>query len=177
MKNILCIIFAFCAAQVSGAGPVSESKFQEVAIPLVRKWEGSVTTTYLDRIASPPIYTVCSGHTGKYAVPGKTYTQAFCDGLLGEELLKYRDGLHGYFTAKTKQDRLTPERDAAYVSLAYNVGIAGAGKSTATRRLNSGDIAGGCDAIGWWNRAGDRVVRGLVNRRADEVALCRIGLA
>jgi GH24 family phage-related lysozyme (muramidase) len=57
-----------------------------------------------------------------------------------------------------------------------NVGIAGAGKSTATRRLNAGDIAGGCQALTWWNKAGGRVVRGLVNRRAEEFALCMDGL-
>ena len=90
--------------------------------------------------------------------------------------MTYRDGLHEYFTRETKGSRLTPERDAAYVSLAYNAGIRGIGRSTATRRLNDGDIVGGCKAIGWWNKAGQRVVRGLVNRRADEVQLCLRGV-
>ena len=88
---------------------------------------------------------------------------------------RYRAGLHRYFSAATKAARLTAERDAAYVSLAYNAGVAGIGKSTATRRLNAGDIRGGCKALGWWNKAGGRVVRGLVNRRADETRLCLIG--
>lgn len=96
--------------------------------------------------------------------------------MLAREVHSYRDGLHGYFTPETRSERLTAHRDAAYTSLAYNVGVAGAGKSTATRRLNAGDIRGGCEAIGWWNKAGQRVVRGLVNRRADEVALCLRGL-
>lgn len=151
---------------------VSEERFAEVAVPFVRKWEGSVLTTYLDRIASPPIYTVCSGHTGPYAIPGKTYSQAFCDDLLGDELLEYREGLHRYLTADTLRTRLPVTRDTAYTSLAFNVGIAGAGGSTAVRRLNAGDVAGGCEALTWWSKAGGRVVRGLVRRRAEEKALC-----
>ena len=81
------------------------------------------------------------------------------------------------FTSDTIANRLTVDRDVAYASLAYNVGVSGTGKSTAVRRLNQGDIAGGCEALGWWNKAGGRVVRGLVNRRAEETELCMGGLA
>jgi len=107
---------------------------------------------------------------------GDFMSDAECTALLRKDVVEYREGLHRYFTAETLSARLTPERDAAYVSLAYNVGVAGAGRSTATRRLNADDIAGGCDAISWWNRAGGRVVRGLVRRRADEYRLCMIGV-
>ena len=49
--------------------------------------------------------------------------------------------------------------------------------SWSTRRLNAGDIAGGCTSLTWWNKAGARVIRGLVNRRADEYQMCMEGLA
>jgi GH24 family phage-related lysozyme (muramidase) len=154
---------------------VTAVAFLAVAFPLVAKWEGKANTAYLDEIASPPIWTVCYGETNGVG-PGDSYTDAECQAMLERQLLRYRAGLHEYFTVETIRDRLTPERDAAYVSLAYNVGIRGAGRSTATRRLNAGRIAAGCTAIGWWNRAGGRVIRGLVNRRADEVRLCMKGL-
>lgn len=181
MIRALAIVVFMSAFPTPGGGPerghvVSEERFAEVAVPFVGKWEGSVLTTYLDRIASPPIHTVCSGHTGRYAIPGQTYSQAFCDELLGAELLEYREGLHAYLTAETLRTRLPVGRDVAYTSLAFNVGIAGAGGSTAVRRLNAGDIVGGCNAIPWWNRAGDRVVQGLVNRRAEERELCLQGV-
>lgn len=159
---------------VSGGLP-SEAEFLDVATPLVGKWEGKRNIAYLDKIASPPVWTVCYGET-RGVKRGDSYTDVQCAAMLGKGLLAYRKGLHGYLSADTKSKRLTPERDAAYVSLAYNVGIYGAGKSTAIRRLNAGDIAGGCAAIGWWNRAGKKIVRGLVNRRADETRLCMIGL-
>lgn len=153
----------------------SLEEFDEVAVPLIAKWEGLRTTAYLDTIASPPIWTVCYGET-KGVKQGDTYTPEQCREMLAREVREYREGLHKYFVAETKARRLTAERDAAYTSLAYNAGIRAIGRSTATRRLNAGDIRGGCAAIAWWNRAGQRVVRGLVNRRADEVRLCLSGL-
>ena len=163
------------APEVVIGGLPSEAEFLDVATPLVGKWEGKRNTAYLDTIASPPVWTVCYGET-RGLKRGDSYTDAQCASMLGKALLTYRDGLHTHFSAEIKAKRLTPERDAAYVSLAYNVGISGAGKSTAVRLLNAGDIAGGCAGFGRWNRSGKRIVRGLVNRRADETRLCMIGL-
>ena len=50
------------------------------------------------------------------------------------------------------------------------------GDSTATRRLNAGNIIGGCTALTWWNKAGQRVVRGLALRRGEERDLCMMGV-
>ncbi len=157
---------------VASVGPVSEAAFLQVAVPLVAKWEGLRLEAYLDIVGVP---TVCFGET-KGVQLGDVYTKAECNAMLAREILSYRAGLHRYFTPETRTTRLTPQRDAAYASLAYNVGVAGAGKSTATRRLSAGDIAGGCTALTWWNEAGGRVIRGLVNRRADELRLCMQGL-
>jgi GH24 family phage-related lysozyme (muramidase) len=150
-------------------------EFDAVAVPLIAKWEGLRTEAYLDTIASPPVWTVCYGET-KGVKEGDTYTPEQCKEMLAREVREYREALHAYFTPATQARRLTPERDAAYTDLAYNAGIRAAGRSTATRRLNAGDIAGGCKALGWWNKAGGRVVRGLVNRRANGVRLCLSGL-
>jgi GH24 family phage-related lysozyme (muramidase) len=166
------IMSAGVSEPLKPAQGTTEAATLDVAVPLIAKWEGLRTTAYRDIVG---VWTVCYGET-KGVRPGDTYTKAECRAMLAREVAAYRTGLHEYFAPKSKQDRLTPERDAAYVSLAYNVGIRGAGKSTATRRLNAGNIAGGCDAITWWNKAGQRVVRGLVRRRADEYRLCMAGL-
>lgn len=150
-------------------------EFDAWAIPLTSKWEGLRTTAYLDTIAVPPVWTVCYGET-KGVKKGDTYTKAECDAMLARELREYRAELHRYFTDVTLQNRLTAPRDASYTDLSYNAGTRAIGGSTAVRRLNNGDIAGGCEAMGWWNKAGKRVVRGLVNRRAENVALCMAGL-
>lgn len=157
-------------------GPPSDAAVLAVALPLVTKWEGVSLVAYLDRIAVPPVWTACHGETDGVQ-PGDTYTAEECAAMLAKRLPEYGHGWYGYLTPVTLSQRLTAERAAAFWSFSYNVGIAGAGKSTATRRLNAGEIRGACEAIGWWNKAGDRVIRGLVNRRAEETALCLKGAA
>jgi lysozyme len=157
---------------VAAEAVTNEEATMAVLVPFVAKWEGKRNASYQDIVG---VWTICYGHT-RTAGPGQYKTDAQCEALLRAELVEYRDGLHKYFDAETLAGRLNPNRDTAYVSLAFNVGIRGAGRSTATRRLNAGNLAGGCEALGWWNKAGGRVIRGLINRRADETRLCMVGL-
>lgn len=178
IASILCALFAYCAepsVSVSRETPSVEATM-EIAVPTVMKWEGVKTTAYLDTIAVPPVWTICYGET-EGVQRGDTRTMAECAAGLREGLLRYRAGLHGYLTPETIDTRLNPSRDASLVSFAWNVGIAGAGGSTAIRRLNNGDIRGCCEAMTWWNKAGKRVIRGLVNRRAYEKELCMVGVS
>lgn len=154
-------------------GTSYDTAFLEVSVPFIGRWEGLRLEAYLDIVGVP---TVCYGET-KGVTLGDNYTKTQCDAMFSQEVLDYRDRLRPALTSDTVANRLSLERDAAYTSLAYNVGVSGTAKSTAVRRLNQGDIAGGCEALGWWNKAGGRVVRGLVNRRAEETDLCMRGLA
>jgi GH24 family phage-related lysozyme (muramidase) len=117
------------------------------------------------------VWTVCYGET-KGVKPSDVYTKRQCDAMLKAEVASYRAAIFRHYTPETKASRLTPQRDAAFVSLGYNVGTAQVGRSTAMRRLNAGDIKGACVATTWYNRAGQRVIRGLVNRRAEEYSCC-----
>ena len=60
----------------------------------------------------------------------------------------------------------------AFVSLAYNIGPGAFCGSTLVKKLNAGDYAGACAEISKWNRAGGRVLAGLVKRRDAERAQC-----
>jgi len=60
----------------------------------------------------------------------------------------------------------------AYVSWAYNVGAAAACKSTLVKKLNRSDYVGACNELLRWNRAGGRVLPGLVKRRKAERNMC-----
>lgn len=171
MNSLFAILMSLFTV-VDNGRPVDIQEFLGVSVPLIAKWEGKRNESYQDIVG---VWTICHGHT-RTAGPNQYKTDDECYQLLQEEILEYRDGLHEYFTRETLDNRLTPERDAAYTSLAFNVGISGAGNSTATRRLNNGNILGGCKALTWWNKAGGRVVRGLVNRRAEEYEYCVLGL-
>ena len=149
---------------------VAKDPFDEIAFQLISKWEGKRNTAYRDIVG---VWTICYGHT-RTAGPGQQKTDDECKALLIAEIAEYRDKWLAYVNDKAKTYWLPPTRKAAYTSLAFNVGWTGAGTSTATRRLNAGDIEGGCEAISWYNKAGGKVVRGLVRRRTEEVALCLV---
>lgn len=168
------VIFAVLIAAFSLSAPAlaSVSDREAVTFDLIAQWEGKRNASYLDIVGVP---TICYGSTRGVQM-GDYKTDSECADLLLHEINEYREGLFSYFTDITANCRMTNKRDAAYTSLAYNIGVRAAGKSTATRRLNDGDIEGGCHAIAWWNKAGGRVVRGLVNRRRAEVAYCLAGL-
>lgn len=160
------------SAEISGV-PYSDEAFYDVAVDLIAKWEGKRNAAYQDVIG---VWTICYGHTHGVR-PGDYMTDEECRALLRKDIRSYRLGLHRYFTDETQARRLTPDRDAAFTSLAINIGYAGAGKSTATRRLNAGNVPGACVAATWYNKAGGRVWVGLERRRADEYRHCMKGLA
>lgn len=59
----------------------------------------------------------------------------------------------------------------ALVSWAYNVGTSAACNSTLVRKLNAGDYTAPCTELPKWNKAGGRVLAGLVKRRAAEAEM------
>lgn len=131
----------------------------------VTKWEGIEYDPYKDIVG---VWTVCVGDTYNVGPNTPRQTQAQCDARLDRQLvnhtapvLKCTPGL---------KDRPWQLRAAA--SLAYNIGTSGYCRSSAARHFNAKRWRQGCDAIKLWNKAGGRVVRGLVNRRAYEHRIC-----
>lgn len=138
------------------------------AAAFISPWEGMVPVAYLDRIASPHVWTVCYGET-RGVQHGDTYTPEECSAMLIERLPEYRDGLTACIpTLPAQPDGV----QVALISWAYNVGTGAACRSTLARHANAGDWVGACNQLPRWNRAGGVVVRGLSNRRAAEQALC-----
>jgi len=130
--------------------------------------EGRVLTTYRD---IGGVLTYCDGAT-ENAQAGKTYTPAECDAQLDRDLERHAAGI-----AKCMpMDRLTDGQRVAFVDAAYNIGVQAFCGSSMAGRANAGDIAGACDALLLWNRAGGREVAGLTRRRERERELCRRGL-
>ncbi|MEV4609787.1 glycoside hydrolase family protein [Neorhizobium sp. LMR1-1-1.1] len=169
---VVIFLLAMLLATTVRAAPPSEEQTLAVAVPFIAQEEGERLVAYLDIVGVP---TICSGSTRGVKL-GMRKTQEECRALLRLEVAEYRAGLHRFFRQYTINYYLTPWRDAGYTSVAFNAGIAAIGNSTATKRLNAGDIAGGCDALTWWNKAGQRVIRGLTLRRNREKALCMKGL-
>ncbi|KQO89459.1 hypothetical protein ASF33_19090 [Methylobacterium sp. Leaf92] len=119
--------------------------------------------------------TICFGETRGIRM-GMTRTRAQCNAMFLEALSTFADGIESCVKRP-----MSDETYVAFLSLAYNIGVGsksrpGFCQSTAVRLYNAGDKRGACEAITRFNRAGGRVVKGLVNRRADERALCLNGI-
>lgn len=130
-------------------------------------WEGKSNDPYQDIVG---VWTVCYGET---RVNMRRYSDAECEDMLAEAAGEFSAGV----LKRNPELRGRPYQLAAASSLAYNIGIGAYRGSTAAKRFSRRDWKGGCEALRWWNKAGGRVVRGLVNRRNAEYRLCMTDLA
>lgn len=142
------------------------------AAVFVGPWEGERTEAYLDRIASPPVWTVCYGET-KGVKAGDKYTPQRCLDMLAKSL----EGYHAQFTKCVPALPQQPQGvQVSLTSWTYNVGAGAACKSTLAKKANAGDWRGACNELPKWNKAGGKVVNGLTNRRKAEQKLCLAAL-
>ncbi|WP_310619695.1 lysozyme [Flexibacterium corallicola] len=140
-----------------------------VVLAFVGVWEGLRTEAYVDLVGVP---TICYGET-KGVKLGDKKTKDQCSYMLLESLKRHEAGMR---TCLNKPDEIPIKSYISFVSLTYNIGTGAFCRSTAVKRLNRGDLAGACQAATWYNRAGGRRVKGLVNRRAAEYELCMEGV-
>lgn len=133
------------------------------AVTFIGDWEGLRTTAYRDVVG---VWTVCYGET-KGVQRGDSYSKAECDKMLAREIASYEAALDKCLTAKVPMGM-----KIALVSWTYNVGAGAACNSTLVRKANAGDLAGACDELPRWNKAGGRVWTGLTNRRYAEREMC-----
>lgn len=140
-----------------------------LAVSLVGAWEGLRTVAYRDLVNVP---TVCYGETRGVKM-GDRYTKAECDAMLGEGLRDFEKGMR---KCLDQPDSIPDKTYVAFLSFSYNVGVGAFCKSTLVRKANAGDLRGACNELPRWNKAGGRVVKGLVNRRKDELRICLEGL-
>lgn len=138
-----------------------------IALPVVGVWEGLRTKPYFDIVG---IKTVCYGETR--GVEDRVYSKAECDAMLSGGL--------DQFYAKVDPcipDDLPPQSTAMFLSLAYNAGPGAVCKSQTIQRAFIGrNYFEACKAIGLYNKAGGKIIPGLVRRRGQEVQLCLDGL-
>ena len=143
-----------------------------LAVPFLNEHEGVEYKPYKD-VAG--VWTVCQGITGPDVVFGKVYTQKECDALLSKHL-----AVHQAAVDKALKVEVPVSTRAALYSFSFNVGTNAMRNSTAIKRMNRGDIRGGCEALSMFNKItvrGKKVVsKGLVNRRNAEIKLCVSGL-
>nr|DAL56024.1 MAG TPA_asm: Lysozyme [Caudoviricetes sp.] len=137
---------------------------------LIKGFEGCRLTAYPDPGTGGAPWTIGYGWTlpvdGKPVRPGMTIDQATADRLLKTGLVSYENDV-----LKIVKVKLTQGQFDALVSFAYNVGSRALSTSTLLKKLNAGDIKSAADEFLRWNKAGGKVLNGLVRRREAERAL------
>lgn len=133
----------------------------------IKLHEGEVLTAYKDVVG---VWTIGVGHTAAAGSPkpvaGMKITAAESDEILARDLATFEKAV----TDAVKVP-LTQNQFDALVSLAFNIGAGAFSKSTLVRRLNAKDYQGAAEQFLVWNKAGGKVVKGLVTRRVKERAL------
>lgn len=133
-------------------------------VGFISGWEGTSYPVYRDIVGIP---TVCEGHTGPDVRVGDVWSKERCDAILVKNIDRFSDAV-----LRCVQVPINQNQYEAFVALAFNIGSSAFCSSTLVRVANTGNLSGACEQILRWNRAGGRMVQGLVNRRHAERDLC-----
>ncbi|MEH6682976.1 MAG: lysozyme [Qipengyuania sp.] len=143
-------------------------------LALIRQFEGcarlrpdGMVEAYPDPGTGGEPWTIGWGATGPDVGPATVWTQQQCDARLESDVARHaRDVAFALGDAPTTQAQFD-----ALVSFHYNTGAIA--RSTLLRRHLAGDYRAAAEEFARWNRAGGRVLKGLVRRRAAEARLYR----
>lgn len=128
-------------------------------INLIKSFEGLRLKAYKP-VSTETYYTIGYGHYGADVKKDMTITEEDAEKLLAIDLVKYE------CVVMNLNRNFNQNQFDALVSFTYNCGAANLKRLVANR--NNVQIA---DAIPLYNRAGGKVLNGLIRRRAQERAL------
>ena len=131
-------------------------------LALIKKFEGCELEAYQ---CSAGVWTIGYGHT-KEVQKGDVWSQSHAEHMLEVELHEYESYINEYVTVALSQNQFD-----ALVSWVYNLGPANLKASTMLKVLNSGKYEDVPAQIKRWNKAGGKVLEGLIRRREAEACL------
>lgn len=107
-------------------------------------------------------WTIGWGHT-KGVKPGDQITQEQAEQFISDDLAVFELTVNSAIKRPMTQNQFD-----AMVSLAFNIGGSAFAGSTLVKKFNAGDAKGAADEFPKWKNSGDKVMPGLVKRRAAE---------
>lgn len=131
-------------------------------LDLIKSFEGLRLSAYK---CPADVWTIGYGTTAGVK-PGHVITQERAEELLREDVAKVEAQVLRVIKVPLKQGQFD-----ALVSFTYNLGAGNLASSTLARLLNAGDYMGAAAQFDRWNKAGGKVLKGLVSRRAAERAM------
>ena len=146
-------------------------KISENGLKLIQEFESFVNAPYLD---SARVWTIGYGSTyypnGK-PVTGrdKPITREYAETIQRNVIATdFEPVINELLEREIASGFITQNMYDAIISLAYNIGVNGFKKSSVLRLLKQGDKENAGNAFLLWNKAGGKVLKGLVNRRKKE---------
>ena len=139
-----------------------QMRTSEAGILLIKSFEGCRTVAYQDAVG---VWTIGYGHTIDVK-EGMTITQHQCDVMLEVDIETYENYVNKYVIVFLTQNQFD-----ALVSWVYNLGPTNLRNSTMLKVLNAGKYGEVPYQMKRWNRAGGKVLKGLVVRRKAEAEL------
>ena len=168
-RRPVAVPVAAAAAPKGKSRLVAGTSLAALVCSLLIGFEGMRTRAYVPIPGDVP--TVCVGET-KGIRMGMTFTKPQCEAMLLKQLVEdFAPALERCVTRPMGDDVY-----AAFLSLSYNIGSGGFCKSSVARLYTAGARRGACHAMLAFDKAGGRVVPGLVKRRQAEEALCLKGI-
>lgn len=134
----------------------------EAGLDIIKRSESLRLRAYRDAVGIP---TIGYGHT-RTARMGTSITEPEAERLLREDLEDAESAVHCFVTVPLNENQFS-----ALVSLVFNIGAGAFKLSTLRKLLNKGRYDEAAAQFGRWNKAGKKVLRGLVTRRAAEQSL------
>ena len=131
-------------------------------LALIKKFEGCELEAYQ---CSAGVWTIGYGHT-KEVQKGDVWSQSHAEHMLEVELHEYESYINEYVTVALSQNQFD-----ALVSWVYNLGPANLKASTMLKVLNKGQYEEVPAQMKRWNKAGGKVLEGLIRRREAEACL------
>jgi lysozyme len=107
-----------------------------------------------------------TNHNGREFNADAVWTQTECDSEFRADMAIFEKAVTRNVTVQLNQDQFD-----ALVSFTFNLGEGNLKESTLLQKVNAGDFAGAAKEFQRWNKAGGKVLPGLVRRRASEALL------
>lgn len=134
-------------------------RISQRGIDLIKIFEG----LYLEAYKCPAgVWTIGWGTT-KGVTPGMKITKEKAEKLLKADLVKFEQAVERNVKVPINQNIFD-----SLVSFTYNLGEGNLKSSTLLRKLNSKDYYGASQEFQRWNKAGGKVLNGLIRRREAE---------
>lgn len=159
-------------------------KINQEGIDLIKAFEGLLdgdpSTTNLDPYVDPiGILTIGWGHAivfGKKMLKNNSLdltmakriypngiTMQQAENLLRQDIENHVNGIRNMIKVPLNDNQFS-----AVASLAFNIGVNNFRKSSVLLNINKRDFQKAADAFRSWNKAGKKVLKGLVRRREEE---------